>query len=98
MTFKQHAAALMVICLGLVVGSCSGFSGYVADHWPHWAGGMPEDAPPRPGAPGYDEFIAHRQPDPDAVKPAASTKTIAPAPPADNPARTDPAVGPGGLY
>ena len=22
---------------------------------------MPKDVPPRPGAPGYDEFIAHQQ-------------------------------------
>jgi hypothetical protein len=45
----------------LVLGACSSFSGYVADSWPTWAGGMPKDVPPRPGAPGYEEFIAHQQ-------------------------------------
>jgi hypothetical protein len=71
----------VLLCLGPLLGSCggpseSGFSGYVADHWPHWAGGMPEDVPPRPGAPGYDEFIAHGQASPDTAKvPAANDKT-----------------------
>ncbi len=66
-----------VLSLGLALGSCGGFSGYVADHWPRWAGGMPDDVPPRPGAPGYEEFIAHGQADqmpakPDAPNPAAA--------------------------
>jgi hypothetical protein len=43
----------------------------MADHWPHWAGGMPADAPPRPGAPGYDEFIAHGQQGANAATPGA---------------------------
>jgi hypothetical protein len=63
--------ALLLLCLGPVLGSCSSFSGYMADHWPHWAGGMPADAPPRPGAPGYDEFIAHGQQGANAARPGA---------------------------
>ncbi len=62
-----------VLGLGLTLGSCGGgFSGYVADHWPRWAGGMPSDVPPRPGAPGYDEFIAHGQADQMPPKSAAA--------------------------
>src|SRR5271169_2436823 len=72
MIVKRIIAAAIVLCLGSVLGSCSPFSGYVADHWPHWAGGMPDDVPPRPGAPGYDEFIAHGQTDQDATKSAAT--------------------------
>jgi hypothetical protein len=30
--------------------------------WPHWAGGEPAGLPPRPGQPGYEQFIAHGQP------------------------------------
>jgi len=57
------------VTLGFAAGlaSCSSFSGYVADHWPHWAGGMPADVPPRPGAPGYTDFIAHGQGTPDTT-------------------------------
>jgi hypothetical protein len=66
MIIKRLRSAAALVCFGGLLGSCggateSGVSGYVADHWPHWAGGMPADAPPRPGAPGYDEFIAHGQ-------------------------------------
>jgi hypothetical protein len=66
MIVRRSILAAGLVCLCPLLGSCggtteSGVSGYVADHWPHWAGGMPADAPPRPGAPGYDEFIAHGQ-------------------------------------
>jgi hypothetical protein len=107
---KSLGTPMAVLCLGLILSSCSSFSGYVADHWPRWAGGMPDDVPPRPGAPGYDEFIAHGQPGNVAAKPAANDPN-APAPaPADVrtnaaalPAREQPADEPnvmqrGGLY
>ena len=72
--FKQSVAAALVLCLGLMLASCSSFAGLVADHWPHWAGGMPDNIPPRPGAPGYDEFIAHGQPSQDADFATGDTK------------------------
>jgi hypothetical protein len=59
--FARRVTPLAVILLALALASCSSFSGYVSDHWPTWAGGMPKDVPPRPGQPGYDEFIAHGQ-------------------------------------
>jgi hypothetical protein len=70
--FRRALAVAVVLGLGAVQGSCGSFPGYVADHWPHWAGGMPDDVPPRPGAPGYDEFIAHGQTGPDAGKSTAA--------------------------
>jgi len=98
---------MIAVCLGILVGSCSSFSGYVADHWPHWAGGEPEDVPPRPGSPGYDEFIAHgqagqaSQTNKDATATAAAPtagkaniqEAPMPAPAADNQAAVQ-----GGLY
>jgi hypothetical protein len=110
MILKRLAVALIVLGLGSVLASCTEFSGTVADHWPHWAGGLPADAPPRPGSPGYAEFIAHRQGETDAAKSAASDKTNqqASAPAAANaqPAAIgppaayapQPVVSPGGLY
>jgi hypothetical protein len=73
MIVKRWFAAAVLVGLGPLLGSCGGgteggFSGYVADRWPHWAGGMPDDVPPRPGAPGYDEFIAHGQAGQDSTK------------------------------
>jgi cell division septation protein DedD len=73
MIVKRWIAAAVLLGFSPLLGSCGGgaeggFSGYVADHWPHWAGGMPDDVPPRPGAPGYDEFIAHGQVGQDSTK------------------------------
>ena len=62
MTAKQGVGAVIALCLALGLGACSPFSGYVADNWPHWAGGEPTGLPPRPGSPGYAEYIAHGQP------------------------------------
>jgi len=102
MIFKRLTLALMALLLGLILGSCSQFSGTVADHWPHWAGGEPTGTPPRPGAPGYQEFIAHRQAGADAAQPAAAnTQTSgqpAPTPAPANPPSDDTAVARGGLY
>jgi hypothetical protein len=104
---KSVMSAVAVLSLGLTLGSCSSFSGYVADHWPRWAGGMPDDVPPRPGAPGYEEFIAHGNPNnlppkPVAadVKPAsAEVKTDAAAIPAQEQLPGEPNVTQrGGLY
>jgi hypothetical protein len=69
MTAKRLGAVGALLGLAVMLGACSPFAGYMADHWPHWAGGLPADAPPRPGAPGYDEFIAHGETAPNAPGP-----------------------------
>jgi hypothetical protein len=66
--------ATLLLCAAL--GACSSFSGFVSDSWPTWAGGMPKDVPPRPGAPGYEEFIAHQQQH-DAAAAPGTTSTVA---------------------
>ena len=58
---RRRLALLGLLGVSLALGGCSSFAGFVADTWPTWAGGMPKDVPPRPGAPGYEEFIAHQQ-------------------------------------
>ena len=74
--------ALLGICLAL--GGCSSFAGFVSDTWPTWAGGMPKDVPPRPGAPGYEEFIAHQRRQDTAAggaaDPGAAAQAAAPPP------------------
>ena len=60
-TTKRLFTLTAALCVCLTLGACGSFSGFVADTWPTWAGGMPKDVPPRPGAPGYEEFIAHQQ-------------------------------------
>ena len=81
---KRLFAATILLCACLALGACTSFSGYVADNWPTWAGGMPKDVPPRPGAPGYNEFIAHQHGDE-----AAASAAVAPAPVAATAPATD---------
>ena len=96
---KRLLTPTMLLGLGLALGSCSSVTGTVADHWPHWAGGMPNDVPPRPGAPGYDEFIAHERARADATAPAATAeKTEAQAAPSSNRPPNGQAAAQGGLY
>jgi len=85
---KRFSALTVVILPCLALGACTSFSGAVADHWPTWAGGMPKDVPPRPGAPGYEEFLAHQQGKDASASAATGTTAAAPAaaaaPGADN--------------
>src|SRR5215469_3230270 len=97
MIVRRLGAAGVLLCLAATLGACSPFAGFMADHWPHWAGGLPPDAPPRPGAPGYDEFIAHGEPQgaapgaPEQNAPApASGATTGAVPPASAAATNTP--------
>lgn len=65
---KNLPSSLALLSLALAVsslGGCGTINGYlangVADYVPHWAGGLPSDAPPRPGTAKYDEFIRERE-------------------------------------
>ena len=103
MMVKRFSVALIGLGLGLLLGSCGPVAGFTSDHWLQWAGGLPAGVPPRPGTPGYDDYVAHRQAEIDPAKAAAaSTRTNAPAAPA--PVATEPQsdddrpVARGGLY
>jgi hypothetical protein len=68
-----------LIALALVACGMSGCAGInekltngLADVVPQWAGGLPADAPPRPGTAKYDEFMKERE-----------RKRLEPAPPKD---------------
>jgi hypothetical protein len=77
MMAKRLSTAVILLGLALNLAGCGGF---VADHWPHWAGGLPVDAPPRPGAPGYDEFVGHGQTKPETVSATSPQQpVVAPA-------------------
>jgi hypothetical protein len=101
---------VLLVLSSLCLGSCASISATVSDHWPTWAGGMPNDVPPRPGAPGYEEFLAHQQRQ-DAAAASSSAdantqatsvvaspnKTSGRPPPANQPPENSGAVQ-GGLY
>jgi hypothetical protein len=56
----RQALSAFVLCIPLA--GCGTINAWIAhttaQHVPVWAGGLPEDAPPRPGTPEYAEYRA----------------------------------------
>jgi hypothetical protein len=59
---------VMLLAAALAAGALSGcgtinerMSAAMGDYVPQWAGGLPADAPPRPGTAKYDEFMRERE-------------------------------------
>jgi hypothetical protein len=51
------AATLIGLCfITPLIAGCSSISVFMADAMPHWAGGLPANAPPRPSDPRYEEY------------------------------------------
>ncbi len=87
MSFRRRQLAILFACASLAV-TLSGcgtinekMSAAMGDYIPTWAGGLPPDAPPRPGTAKYDEFMRERerqrlmpadQRDPKSTKPDSS--------------------------
>jgi hypothetical protein len=62
----RHISVLVAISFaGFALGGCSTINAKLADgmgdYVPQWAGGLPADAPPRPGTAKYDEFMKERE-------------------------------------
>jgi hypothetical protein len=55
------AAAALAGCLAGCGTINEKISAGVSDAIPAWAGGIPADAPPRPGTAQYDEFMRERE-------------------------------------
>ena len=74
---RHLAVALVVALASCVLGGCGFINEKLAagmsDVIPQWAGGLPADAPPRPGTAKYDEFMQERE-----------RKRLEPAAPADD--------------
>jgi hypothetical protein len=58
-------AALAIAVLAGCLGGCGTINGWLSagfeDYIPAWAGGLPADAPPRPGTLKYDEWMKERE-------------------------------------
>ena len=62
----RHIASIAALLLaGFALSACGTIneklSAGSADLIPAWAGGLPADAPPRPGSAKYDEFMKERE-------------------------------------
>jgi len=78
---RQLAAALAVALLTCGLSACGTINEKLAagisDAIPAWAGGLPADAPPRPGTAKYDEFMKERER--KRLEPAAKDEAGQPA-------------------
>jgi hypothetical protein len=54
---KSGLACLLAATLCGCASTRSVVSAKMADIIPEWAGGLPADAPPRPGEPGYEKYM-----------------------------------------
>src|SRR3984957_972083 len=64
-SLRQLAILCVSALLAGAVGGCGTInekmSAGMGDYIPQWAGGLPADAPPRPGTAKYDAFMAERE-------------------------------------
>jgi hypothetical protein len=57
-------AIVLLLCAGALSGCASineKLSAGIGETLPLWAGGLPADAPPRPGTTKYDEYMKERE-------------------------------------
>jgi hypothetical protein len=58
-------ALVCVVLLSCSLGGCGSISSFMAggmaDLIPAWAGGLPADAPPRPGSPEYEAYAKRHE-------------------------------------
>ena len=78
MPIRFHRLAILsaLALLACSLGGCGTMNAKLADgmgdYIPQWLGGLPADAPPRPGTAKYDEYTKERE-----------RKRLEPAPPKD---------------
>ncbi|WP_454645632.1 hypothetical protein [Bradyrhizobium liaoningense] len=62
---KPLRSALVLVALATGLPGCGTvnekLSGGMGDYVPQWAGGLPADAPPRPGTPQYEAYMKERE-------------------------------------
>jgi hypothetical protein len=62
----HHIVTILALALaGFALASCASIneklSTGMGDYIPQWAGGLPSDAPPRPGTAKYEEYMKERE-------------------------------------
>ena len=81
-SLRQLGFVIAVALPAWGLGGCSGINEKLAagitDTLPQWAGGLPPNAPPRPGTAKYEEFMRERER--QRLEPAASREQTAQSP------------------
>jgi hypothetical protein len=64
-TGSRPFALIGLALLACALGGCgtinANLAAGISDTLPNWAGGLPADAPPRPGSAKYEEFMRERE-------------------------------------
>jgi hypothetical protein len=64
-SYRRVASLVAAAALACSLAGCASINGKLADgmgdYIPQWAGGLPADAPPRPGTAKYDEYMKERE-------------------------------------
>lgn len=78
---RALSTIIFAVLLACGLSGCGTVNKYLAngmgDYIPQWAGGLPADAPPRPGTPEYDAFMKEREAQRLAPKTAEPDKSKA---------------------
>jgi uncharacterized protein YceK len=67
MMYRARRISILLCALPIAcsLGGCGSINSHLAggmgDTIPQWAGGLPADAPPRPGTAKYDEMMKERE-------------------------------------
>jgi hypothetical protein len=70
MNFRRALVTLFCVLVVPSLAACNSIGATVSDVLPEWAGGLPKDAPPRPGTPEYEEFRRRLEQPPAKADPA----------------------------
>ena len=77
---RRVSTSVAITLMAGSLGGCGSISSFVAgsmgDYIPAWAGGLPADAPPRPGTPQYEEWLKQHPQQGEAAK---GTSGVAPS-------------------
>jgi hypothetical protein len=60
-SFRLVLIPLVATVAALSLAGCASTGPSMGDVIPQWAGGLPADAPPRPGTPKYDAYMQERE-------------------------------------
>lgn len=86
-SFRQLVMVVAVALPACALSGCGTINEKLADglgdYVPLWAGGLPADAPPRPGTAKYEELMKERE-----------RKRLEPAPPSDAAAKANASLDP----
>jgi hypothetical protein len=84
--FRQLAVVIAIALPACGLSGCGTINAKLADgvgdYIPQWAGGLPPDAPPRPGTAKYDEYMKEREL--KRLEPAVTSEGATRAPPSSS--------------